>query len=113
MRRKIALFAVFAAGLLLSGCATTQIGRVLDDPGRYRNREVRIEGQVVRSAGLLGTGAYEVQDNTGKIYVISAARGVPRTGSHVSVHGVVMSGAELMGRSYGTAIKENGHKVHY
>jgi hypothetical protein len=112
MRRYTVLFAILIAGLLMTGCATTKIGRILDDPGRYRNRSVRVEGTVTKSAGLLGTGGYEVQDNTGKIYVISQT-GVPRTGSRVSVNGSVLSGAEVMGRSFGTAIREHGHKVHY
>ena len=112
MRRKPAILLTLAAVLSLTGCATTRIGRILDDPGHFRNRSVRIDGTVVASAGALGTGAYQVQDATGKIYVVSRT-GVPRTGTHVQVEGPVVSGVELMGQSFGTAIREREHKVKY
>lgn len=106
------LLLIPAAGLLLAGCAPTKIGRILDDPSRFRNRSVRVQGTVVASAGVLGTGAYQVQDDTGKIYVVSRS-GVPRTGAHIQVEGPVVSGVELMGNNYGTAIRERGHKIKY
>jgi hypothetical protein len=112
MQRKTVMFLMLAAGVALTGCAPTKIGRILDDPGRYRNRSVRVEGTVVASAGLLGTGAYQVEDETGKIYVVSRS-GVPRTGAHIQVEGPVVSGVELMGKNYGTAIKERSHKAKY
>jgi hypothetical protein len=93
-----------------SGCATIQIGRILDDPDRFRNRSVRVEGAVVAAAGALGAGAYQVQDSSGKIYVVSRT-GVPRTGTHVQVEGPVVSSIELMGQSFGAAIRERKHKV--
>src|SRR5262249_36488321 len=59
------------AGLLLTGCAATRIGRINADPSRYQNRDVRVEGSVVTSFGALGAGGYQVDDGTGKIYVLS------------------------------------------
>jgi hypothetical protein len=106
--KRILLLAL--AALSLTGCATTKIGRILDDPARFRNRSVRIDGTVTASAGALGTGAYQVQDATGKIYVVSR-RGVPRTGTHVQVEGPVVGGVELMGQTFGAAIREREHKV--
>ena len=112
MRRESVLLLIFAAGLLMTACAPTRIGRILDDPGHYRNRSVRVEGTVVASAGLLGTGAYQVEDGSGKIYVVSRS-GVPRTGARVEVEGPVVGGVELMGQSLGTAIREREHKLRY
>ena len=101
------------AGLMLSGCATTRIGRINADPSRYRNRSVHVEGSVTNSFGALGTGGYQVDDGTGRIFVISAGSGVPSKGSRVKVNGTVMNGATVMGHSYGTAIREYNHKVRY
>ncbi len=101
-----------AATLLLGGCGSVKIGRILDEPTRYQNRTVRVDGKVDRSFGAIVTGAYQVQDNTGKIYVLSNS-GVPRTGTNVSVKGRVMSGVTLGTRSFGTAIREESHHVHY
>ena len=97
-------------GLLLSGCATTRIGRIRADPSRYRSKEVRVSGRVTNSFGILAAGAYEVEDDTGKIYVISNT-GVPSKNSRVTVQGTVINGGVLGGRALGTAIRERNHKV--
>jgi hypothetical protein len=98
------------ASLALAGCAATTIGRIQADPTRYQNRTVKVSGTVVTSMGLLGTGGYQIEDSTGKIYVISQT-GVPSKGSRVTVTGSVMSGAQILGRSIGTAIREHRHKI--
>jgi hypothetical protein len=111
--RKRASFVValpVAAALLLSSCASTRIGRIRADPTRFQNKEVRVNGTVTNSYGALIAGAYEIQDETGKIYVISNT-GVPSKGSQVTVQGTVINGVTLGGRSYGTAIREYRHKV--
>jgi hypothetical protein len=110
MQRSTILFVLGTAVLLLTGCAATHISNILNDPSRFRDRLVHIDGTVVRSAGVMGNGAYEVEDGTGKIFVISAS-GVPRTGTRVAVAGTVINGVELMGRSFGTAIREREHRV--
>ncbi len=99
-----------AAALFLSACGTVKIGRINADPSRYRNQTVRVSGTVVNSVGLLGTGGYQVEDNTGKIYVISRS-GVPSRGSHVTVTGKVTPGAEVLGQSVGATIRERSHTV--
>jgi hypothetical protein len=98
------------AALLLAGCATTRIGQIQADPTRYRNKTISVNGTVTTSFGALGTGFYEIEDSSGKIYVISNS-GVPSRGSSVSVRGTVFSGATVAGRSLGTAIRERSHKI--
>lgn len=112
MKTRSLLLLPIAAALLLSGCAVTRIGRINADPSHYRNRTVRVNGTVVNSMGVIGTGGYQIQDDTGKIYVLSS-RGVPNRGSRVTVTGRVQAGASVFGRSYGTAIMEENHKVHW
>jgi hypothetical protein len=111
MRKRIALTATILAAVFLSACGTVRIARINADPSRYRNRDVRVEGNVTNSFGALGTGGYQVSDGTGSIYVLSTGSGVPSKGSRVQVTGTVMNGATVMGRSYGTAIREYHHKV--
>lgn len=101
-----------AAALLLAGCGSVKIGRILDEPNRYQNRTVRVDGRVDSSFGALVTGVYQVADDTGKIYVLSNG-GVPRKGARVSVKGRVMSGITVGPRSFGTSIREESHRVHY
>lgn len=100
------------AALLLAGCGSVKIGRILDEPARFQNRIVRVDGRVDRAFGGVVTGVYQVQDNTGKIYVLSNG-GVPRTGTRVTVKGTVMSGITVGTHSFATSIREEKHKVHY
>ncbi len=81
-----------AAVVLLPGCkGTTPIRTLLDNPGRYDQKEVQIAGAVTHSIGVLGTGAYEVDDGTGKIIVITKGGGTPREGARVAVRGTFRS----------------------
>lgn len=109
MKQRIA-WALLAAPLLFTGCAPVTIARINADPSRYYHRTIRVDGTVVTSVGLLGTGGYQIDDGTGKIFVISRT-GVPSSGSRVSVTGNVVGGAEVFGRALGTAIREEQHKV--
>jgi hypothetical protein len=74
----------------LAGCkGTTPIKEILDDPSRFGSETVRIQGDVTESVGVLGTGAYQVDDGTGTITVVSQSGGVPRQGAKVGVEGTV------------------------
>jgi hypothetical protein len=110
--RSRTIWFIAAIALFLAGCGTVRIGRILDEPTRYRDRTVRVSGRVDGSFGAMAAGVYRVDDGTGRIYVLSN-RGVPRSGTSVSVKGRVQSGITVGSRSYGTAIREEGHRVHY
>jgi hypothetical protein len=101
---------VILAATLLSGCAPMTIGRINADPSRFQNRTVRVTGTVTNSVGLMGKGGYQLEDNTGKIYVISG-KGVPSRGSHVTVTGRVSPGAEVLGNAMGVTIREQSHEI--
>jgi hypothetical protein len=101
---------IVAAALALAGCGSVKIGRINADPTRFQNKTVRVTGNVVNSMGLMGTGGYQIEDETGRIYVLSQT-GVPSRGSRVTVTGSVVGGAQVLGRTFGVAIRERGHKV--
>ena len=73
---KVLTFFLIPVALLLSGCGSTKIGRILADPSRYHSRNVTVEGNVTNVVGAFVAGLYQVEDETGKIYVLSS-RGVP------------------------------------
>lgn len=99
-----------AVCLVLVACAeTVAISRLLSDPAHWNNKEVHIQGHVINSMGMMGEGAYRVDDGTGSIWVISNT-GVPGRGARVDVIGTVFQGAEFMGHSYGVALRERGHR---
>ena len=91
-RRTASWILTLALLLSLPGCkGGTSIKTLLDDPGRYDGKEVRIGGAVVHSIGVLGTGAYEIDDGTGKIIVVAKGSGAPREGARVGVRGTFRS----------------------
>jgi hypothetical protein len=107
---KPGLYLLLTAALLASGCSAVKIGRITADPSRYQNRNVRVNGTVVNSMGVLGTGGYQLEDETGKIYVLSRS-GVPSKGARVTVKGTVIPGAQVLGQSIGTTIREESHRL--
>lgn len=109
--RRLAAAWIIGVCLLLVACAeTVAIGRVLSDPAHWNNKEVHVQGSVINSMGFMGEGAYRLNDGTGSIWVISNT-GVPGRGAKVDVLGTVFQGAEFMGRSFGVAIRERGHRL--
>lgn len=92
--RRVALLVLVLGALSSAACATRTINQVLADPGRYRDRQVKLSGSVVDSYSLLGNGAYQIDDTTGKLWVVSNS-GVPRKGARVSVTGTVREGFSL------------------
>lgn len=94
--------------LAFQGCSQgVKIADLTRDPGRYRDKQVSISGKVTQSYGALGTGAYQVDDGTGKIWVMSERSGVPGRGAEVEVSGKLIEGATFGGRSFGTALRES------
>ncbi len=75
-------------------CEKKTIRQIQAEPGRYADREVAIVGQVTHSYSVLGRGAYQVDDGTGKMWVVSD-KGVPREGSRVWVRGKIRDGYNL------------------
>jgi hypothetical protein len=74
--------------LFLAGCERKKINQILLDPHRFADQQVEVVGKVVRSYSVLGYGAYEVDDGTGTLWVISKT-GVPREGAPIQVKGTI------------------------
>ena len=92
MPSRIRYLLVAFATLAVLGCkGTTPIKTLLDDPGRFNGKTVRITGEVERAAGALGVGAYQVNDGTGTLAVVSSTGGAPREGAKVGVEGTLRS----------------------
>jgi hypothetical protein len=80
--------------LFFPGCEQKTINHILADPQRYANHEVLVVGRVARSYSVLGHGAYQVDDGTGTLWVVSRT-GVPREGARVGVKGMIRDGYNL------------------
>lgn len=98
---------VLVGSLILAACPTrTSIERINRDPGRYVGKEVAIAGHVTTSFGALGTGVFEVDDGTGRMWVFSERYGVPGNGARVGVRGRIEQGFSFGGRNFATIMRE-------
>jgi hypothetical protein len=103
--------------LLISGCAlrSVHVAQLKDQPARYYNKSVSVNGVVTRSWGLplVPFQFYSVDDGTGQITVIGHQGRVPPTGSRVNVKGRVQELAAFGGQSLGLHLDEEKRKIKY
>lgn len=102
---------LLVATFLFTACPKREsISKILADPARYTDKEVGITGTVTDAYGVLNTGAYELDDGTGKIWIVTR-RGVPARGAKVGAKGRVYTGFNLSGRSLGTVLEESDRRT--
>jgi hypothetical protein len=114
MRRTLTrLAAPFAVAVMLSGCAlvtrNASISELKQNPGRYHDKTVAIDGVVTSSYGtsLLPMNVYRVSDGTGEVTVIAQnSREVPTKGARVRVKGKVGEVATFGGQAFGLHIRQ-------
>jgi hypothetical protein len=107
MNRVVGIGAVLFTVLLLTACPPhVKVSDLQHNPGKYGGKEVAVSGTVTESYGLLGNGAYQVDDGSGKIWVLSEGYGIPGKGARVGVTGTLMEGAAFGGKSLGMAIRQ-------
>lgn len=110
-RRTNILSLAIVCVLFLTACPNREtISKINADPGRYVDKEVTVAGTVTDSYGLLNMGAYEIDDGTGRLIVVTR-RGVPARGSKVGAKGRIYMGASYGGRSYGTVMEESDRRA--
>lgn len=118
----LALLTILVAGALTSAaCASTRtINQLLADPARYRDDTVQLSGEVVDSYSVANRGAYQIDDGTGRLWVVSE-HGVPRKSARVTVKGKVQEGFNFgslgdliklpAGIAAGMVLLESSHKA--
>jgi len=110
-RRVLYLSVTLVLGFLLAACEQAHISQINADPGRYMNKEVAVVGQVTQSIGALGKGIYQVDDGTGKLWVVANVRGVPSKGARVGVKGYVKPTITFLGTNYATVMEETDRRA--
>jgi hypothetical protein len=110
-RKRIGVAALLVLSLALAACDRQKIGDIVADPGSFNGREVAVAGRVTQSFGVLGRGIYEIEDDTGKLWVLSEARGVPSKGAYVGVKGRITPTVTFMGTSYATVMREEDRRA--
>lgn len=101
----------------LSGCKDNdriKISSILNKPDKYVDHEVTVAGEVTKryevDLFITEAGAYQIDDGTGKIWVITKT-GVPKEGVKVGLKGTVSSGFKLGRDVFGAVIKENERRT--
>ncbi len=117
---RMAALALAVVAVVGSAACATSINSVLADPSRYRNRDVKISGEVADSYSIAERGVFRVRDGSGQLWVVSD-HGVPRNGARVSVKGTIREGFNLgalgnrinlpPGVSAGLMMIEKSHKA--
>jgi len=106
-RSPILLVVIAAALLSLPGCTRhASIADILRDPAQFAGKEVIIGGQASAGFGGFGNGFFQMDDGTGKIWVMSQNFGIPAEGTKVSVTGEVQQGIAIGGRSFGVVFRQ-------
>src|SRR5215467_10575697 len=110
LKRAAVLVGLIGGVLLFTACPSqTNIAKINRNPDRYRDKEVGIVGRVTDSYGVLGAGAYEIDDGTGRMWV-ATRRGVPSRGAHVGARGYIHNGFSFAGRNFGTVMEETDRR---
>ena len=105
--RIVFVFFLTFAVLLLAGCPPrVSIEKINRDPGRYAGKEITVAGRVVDAYGVLGRGAFEIDDGTGALWVLAGHYGVPEAGAKLAVTGNIEQGFTLVGRNFATILRE-------
>jgi hypothetical protein len=92
--RNAGLVLAISVIVLSLACGAKTINHIMADPSRYADKEVKVEGTVTESYSVIGKGAYQLDDGTGKLWVVST-KGVPRKGAKVSTKGKVKDGFNI------------------
>jgi len=105
------LLTMIVAGSM-TACAGTlrspQVADLRNNPGRYQDHSVNIEGVVTSSWGvpLVPFRLYKVDDGTGEVTVLSQSSRMPTRGARVKVRGRVSDVGVLGGNALGLHLKE-------
>lgn len=95
--------------VMTSACAlrNPRIADIQNNPGRYQDRTVNINGVVTSSWGLPLFKFYRVDDGTGEVVVLSNQLSrTPTRGARVRVRGRVGDVAVLGGNAVGLHVRE-------
>jgi uncharacterized lipoprotein NlpE involved in copper resistance len=106
MKRKSIVILLLSTVFLLGCPNRAKIADINRDPGKYQGKEISIAGKVSDAFGALGTGVFQVDDGTGRLWVFSQNYGVPGSGAKVAVTGRLEQGFSFGGRSFALALRQ-------
>ena len=105
--KKKSIVILLLSTVFLLACPTrAKIADINRDPGKYQGKEISVAGKVSDAFGALGTGVFQIDDGTGRLWVFSQNYGVPGSGAKVAVTGRLEQGFSFGGRSFALALRQ-------
>jgi hypothetical protein len=99
--------------MVLAGCPGRQnIAQIERSPGRWAGREISVAGRVTNSFGAMGTGVYQIDDGTGRMWVFSEGFGIPGKDAKLAVSGRVQEGFSFGGKHFAMVLRQT-QRPHY
>jgi len=94
------------AGWLVASCSgPVAIGKIVEEPSKYDGKTVTIEGEVSGTQSLLLVKFYSLQDETGKITIVTE-ESMPKDGATKRVKGKVIEALSIADKSL-LVVREN------
>ena len=105
--KKKSIVILLLSTVFLLACPTrAKIADINRDPGKYQGKEISVAGKVSDAFGALGTGVFQIDDGTGRLWLFSQKYGVPGSGAKVAVTGRLEQGFSFGGRSFALALRQ-------
>lgn len=93
--------------LLLAGCVSrVSIESINRDPARFGGKEINVGGRVVNSFTVAASGAFELDDGTGRLWVFREKSNMPGHNSSVRANGRIEQGFNIGGRNFVIILRE-------
>lgn len=105
--RTILLCGLIVILLMFTGCGATKVGDIKSELDKFKDQQVTLSGEVVETLSIpfVHKGAYQLDDGTGRIWVIPSGK-VPSRGDKVKVTGNIKVGVEVVGKKLGVVLME-------
>jgi hypothetical protein len=107
-RKHSCLFIVaFAFTFLLIGCERTTISEIVKNPYRFAGQAVTIAGTVTNTeADAPHQGSFELDDGTGRLWVLSTNYQVPKRGEKLAITALVEDAVKLGSNTLPATLQE-------
>jgi hypothetical protein len=105
--RNAAAATLIGGTLLLAGCVSrVSIESINHDPARFDGKEIKVAGRVVNSFTVAASGAFELDDGTGRLWVFRDNKDMPAHNSSLTVNGTIEQGFDFGGRNFIIILRE-------
>ena len=110
--RKLFVFAMLIAALMIACAGTVPLQRIQSAPGQYQNQEITVRGRVnsiFADRLITKRGIVKIGDETSYIWYIPSGE-IPNIGDKVKITGKVKTGVTIGVKTFGAIIIENPKK---